>query len=78
MGPLRDGESESVGGITYQLTQIVTGRAQSTYENVLTINQPLIGIVGSTFTCSADNTVSESTPDSQSLTILGELLLFEQ
>ena len=57
---------------------MVTDRTESTYENVLTINQPLTDIVGSTFTCSVDNTVSESTPDSQSLTIMGELLLFQQ
>ena len=63
------------GGVTYQLTQIVTNRVQSTYQNVLTINQPLADIVDSTFTCSVENTIGSSL-DSQPL--MGELLLFEQ
>ena len=76
VGPLRDGESMEFGGVTYQLTQTVTDRAQSTYQNVLTINQPLAEIIGSAFSCSVENAVGIS-PVSQSLTIMGELLLFE-
>ena len=72
MGPLRDGESMEFGGVTYQVTQTVTNRAQSTYENVLTINQPLADIAGSTFTCSVENTIGTS-PASQSYSA-GELL----
>ena len=70
MGPLRDGESMDFGGVTYQLTQTVTDRAQSTYQNVLTINQPLADIVGN-FTCSVENTVEMSLA-SDSLQIMGE------
>ena len=61
------------GGVTYQLTQTVTDRAQSTYQNVLTINQPLADIEGSTFTCSAENQIGTA-PASQPLTIMGVLL----
>ena len=77
VGPLRDGESVLVDGVTYQLAQTVTSRTQSTYQNVLTINQPLADIVGSTFSCRVDNVIGTS-PDSQPLTINGKLLLFEQ
>ena len=77
VGPLRDGESMGFDGVTYQLAQTVTNRAQSTYQNVLTINQPLADIIGSTFTCSVENRIGTS-PVSQPLTItMGELLLFE-
>ena len=61
------------GGVTYQLTQTVTDRAQSTYENVLTIKQPLADIVGSTFTCNVENTIGTA-ESSQPLTITSELL----
>ena len=74
VGPLRNGESTEFGGITYQLTQTVTGRAQSTYQNVLIINQTFANIVGSTFTCSVGNTIGTS-PDSESLQIMGEFVL---
>ena len=60
VGPLRDGESTESGGVTYQMAQTVTNRAQSTYQNVLTINQPLADIIGSTFTCSVENTIGIS------------------
>ena len=76
MGPLRDGESMEFGGVTYQLTQTVTNRAGSTYENVLTINQSLADILGSNFTCSVENTIGTA-ESSQPLTITSELLLFE-
>ena len=71
VGPLRDGESMEFGGVTYQLAQTVTNRAQSTYENVLTINQPLANIIGSTFTCSVENTIGVS-PTSQPFIITSE------
>ena len=73
VGPLRDGESMESGGVTYQLAQTVTNRAESTYENVLTINQPLSDIVGSTFTCSVENTIGTS-PTSDSIQIMGEFV----
>ena len=72
VGPLRDGESMEFGGVTYQLVQTVISRAQSTYQNVLTVSQPLADIVGSTFTFRVENTIGPS-PDSQPLTIMGEL-----
>ena len=71
VGPLRDGESMDFGGITYQLTQTVTNRAQSTYLSVLTINEPLSDIEGSTFTCSVENTIGTSS-DSLPITINGK------
>ena len=74
VGPLRDGESMGFGGVTYQLAQTVTNRAQSTYQNVLTINQPSANILGSTFTCSVGNTVGMS-PASESLQIMGEFIV---
>ena len=73
VGPLSDGESIESGGVTYQLTQTVTNRAESTYQNVLTINQPLADIVGSSFTCRVQNTVGTS-PTSDSLQIIGEFV----
>ena len=80
MGPLRDGESMEFGGVTYQMTQMVTNRTQSTYENVLTINQPVTDVVGSTFNCSVENIIGTS-PPSQSITVIyymSELLFFEK
>ena len=74
VGPLRDGESVVVGGVTYELAQTVTSRTQSTYENVLTISQPLASIVGSTFTCSVQNTVGTS-PTSDPLPIIGKIAI---
>ena len=62
------------GGVTYQLVQTVTNRAESTYQNVLTINQPLASIVGSSFTCSVQNTVGTS-PTSAALEIMGEIAI---
>ena len=59
------------GGVTYQLTQTVTDRAQSTYQNVLTINQPLAEIIGSAFSCSVENTIGTS-PTSQPFIITSE------
>ena len=62
------------GGVTYQLAQTVTNRPQSTYQNVLTINQPLAEIVDSSFTCSVENTVGTSST-SDSLQIMGEIAI---
>ena len=73
VGPLRDVESMDFGEITYQLTQTVTNRAQSTYLSVLTINQPLSDIEGSIFTCSVENTIGTSS-DSLAITINGKHL----
>ena len=59
MGPLYDGESVEIDGVTYQLTQTVTNRTSSTYRNVLTINQ-LPADIESSFTCSVTNELGPS------------------
>ena len=74
VGPLRDGESMDFGGVTYQLTQTVTNRAESTYQNVLTVNQSLASIVGSSFTCSVENAIGTS-PTSDSLRTMSEITI---
>ena len=71
VGPLREGESVSVGGITYELAQRVTNRRESTYENILIVNRELSSLVNSTFTCIVANALGMDT--SQSITISGEI-----
>ena len=71
VGPLRDGESVFVGGVTYELAQTVTNRRESTYENILTINDDLANLVGDNFTCTVANILGMDT--SQSITINGEI-----
>ena len=75
VGPLRDGESVSVGGVTYELAQRVINRRESTYENILTINDTLANLVDDTFTCTVANTLGMDT--SPSITISGEILLLQ-
>ena len=70
MGPLRDGDSMVFGGVTYELAQTVTDRGSSTFDNVVTINQPLTDIVGSSFSCSVANSIGPSIP-SDNLQIMG-------
>ena len=70
-GIVRDGDSVTVEGVTYQLSQTLTNRAQSTYDNVLTITEPLSSLAGSTFTCQVENTLGIS-EISDSLQILGK------
>ena len=43
------------------MTQTVTNRAASTYENVLTVSQPLTSVTGSAFTCTVTNTLGSNT-----------------
>ena len=71
VGPLRDGESVSVGGVTYELAQTVTNRRESTYENMLIINDDLANLVNDTFTCTVANALGLDT--SQPNTISGEI-----
>ena len=71
VGPLRDGESVSVGGVTYELAQRVINRRESTYENILTINDTLANLVDDTFTCTVASTLGMAT--SPSITISGEI-----
>ena len=71
MGPLRDGESVFIGGVTYELAQRVINRRESTYENILTINDALANLVDDNFTCTAANALGMDT--SLSITISGEI-----
>ena len=61
----------TVNGVTYQLSQTLTNRVQSTYDNVLTIIEPLSSLAGSTFTCQVENALGMSAI-SDSLQILGK------
>ena len=69
VGPLRDGESVFVVRVNYELAQTVTNRRESTYENMLTINDVLANLVGETFTCTVANALGMDT--SPSITIGG-------
>ena len=60
MGVVRDGDSVSDNGVTYQLTQRVTDRGESTYENVLTITEELSSLVDRVFTCQVENVLGLS------------------
>ena len=70
-GIVRDWDSATVNGVTYQLSQTLTNRAQSTYDNVLTITEPLSSLAGSNFTCQVGNALGPS-QTSQSFQILGK------
>ena len=70
-GIVRDGDSVTVNGVTYQLSQTLTNRTQSTYDNVLTITEALSSLAGSNFTCQVENALGVSAI-SQSITILGK------
>ena len=70
-GIVRDGDSATVNGVPYQLSQTVTDRAQSTYDNVLAINGPLSSLAGSNFTCQVSNALGMSVI-SDSFQILGK------
>ena len=48
---IRDGQSLSLNGRTYQLTQVVTNRRMSTYENVLIINTARSNNIEHTYNC---------------------------
>ena len=73
VGPLRDGESVVVGGVTYQFAQRVTNRRESTYVNILTVNDNLVELVDDTFTCTVVNTLGMDT--SQPITIRGRCIM---
>ena len=70
-GIVRDGDSVTVNGVTYQLSQTLTDRAQSTFDNVLTITEPLSSFADSTFTCQVANALGMSAI-SDSFQILGK------
>ena len=52
---MRDGQLLTIDGITYQLTQTVTNRAESSYENVLTIKEALSTVVEHFYNCIVTN-----------------------
>ena len=52
---MRDGQPLTIDGTTYQLTQTVTNRRMSTYENVLMINIAISDIIEHTYTCTIIN-----------------------
>ena len=66
---MKDGQSLSTDGSTYQLTQTVTDRASSTYSNVLTVSERAPTDVAGTYTCTISNDLGS---DSQNVTALGE------
>ena len=63
---MRDGQALTIDGSTHQLIQTVTNRRESTYENVLTINDRL-STVGHIFRCTVTNTLGSTTEDVQAL-----------
>ena len=70
-GIMRDGDSVTVNGVTYQLSQTLTNRVQSSYDNVLTITEALSSLAGSNFTCQVENALGPS-QTSQTFRILGK------
>ena len=48
---MRDGQPLTTDGGTYQLTQTVTDRTESSYKNVLTINEELSMVVEHHYSC---------------------------
>ena len=72
-GIVRDGDSTTVNGVAYQLSQTLTNRTQSTYDNVLIITEALSSLAGSNFTCQVKNTLGPSqTSQSLIFQILGK------
>ena len=70
-GIVRDGDSATVNGVTYQLSQTLIDRAQSTYDNVLTITEAQSSLADSNFTCQVENALGMSAI-SDSFQILGK------
>ena len=60
---MRDGQPLVVDGSTYQLSQCVISRTQSTYENVLTINMSLLNIITHKYICSVANVLGTATKE---------------
>ena len=52
---MRDGQPLTIDGSTYQLTQTVTNRAESSYENVLTVKEELSAVVEHHYSCIVSN-----------------------
>ena len=60
---MRDGQPLTIDGNVYQMTQTVMDRFAATYDNVLTINQPVANIEDSTFTCIVTNILGSDESD---------------
>ena len=58
----KDGATLTVDGATYSMTQTVTDRRTSTYENVLTISSDATSIVGD-YTCTVSNALGSDSVD---------------
>ena len=67
---MKDGQSLSIDGSTYQLTQTVTNRASSTYSNVLTVSETASTGVTGTYICTVSNDLDS---DSENVIAVGEL-----
>ena len=67
---MKDDQSLSIDGSTYQLTQTVTNRAASTYSNVLTVSETASTGVAGTYICNVSNDLGS---DSDSVIAVGEL-----
>ena len=50
------------------MIQTLTDRSTSTYENVLTVGQPLTSVFGSSFTCTVTNVLGSDTSNSVEIT----------
>ena len=72
---MRDGQPLAINGSTYQLTQAVTDRAESSYENVLTINEELSTVVEHDYSCNVSN-INGNASKHLNLTGLFSKLLF--
>ena len=70
-GIVRDGDTVTISGVTYQLSQTLTDRVQSTYDNMLTLTEPLSSLAGSNFICQVQNALGSS-QTSQSFQIFGK------
>ncbi len=57
----RDGQLLTIVGNTFEMMQMVTNRAESTYENVLIIDQPRANFAGSTIGCEVKNLLGTAT-----------------
>ena len=54
----KDGDTLTVDGTTYSMTQTLTDRRTSTYENVLTL--PATGDFSGTYSCQVGNALGDS------------------
>ena len=66
---MKDGLNFTTDGSHYSLSQTVTDRAVSTYNNVLTVKQSAPGGVAGTYTCIVSNELGS---DSRTKMVVGE------